>query len=430
MPDEIPAIATNPEPSATPQADSDGGISAMMAQLDAAVAAGKTLSQPSDAPAKPSTSPASPPPESPSSAPVAKEDAPKSDAPKPDAPQKQKTPTTKPSDEMDEAAMEKFLKQHQKPWRVYEAAKKGWQSKIQAAEATIKELQSKKTSTDAEREKYAQQKTELLLKQLEEMKLEAAKAKQELAKRDYTASDEYRKNFVEKATSVYTEAVQFVTQLQVTDGDNERAATQADFDELRLLPLGARRKAAVDKFGDYAADVLSFVRDLDNIKRDAALAQQRHAENYERELAERETMTAKQRQEYDNFYNSALKGIQENAEYGKWFSETPDDPEASEILRAGFEEIEKATAQLDKLPLADQAAYAAVYRARAAAAPRLMLEISRRDQKLAELEAELAKFRGSDPGSKVKSGDVPPGSDARPMGIEDAVKVYSDIPNY
>ena len=381
----------------------------MMAQLDRAAEVGKDLSAPEEQPeAKPEVKPDVKPDVKPEAKPDVK-------------------PTAKPvaKDDMNEEAMEKFLKQHQKPWKVYDAAKKGWQTKIQTAEAKIKELESRASSPQND------QRIEALTKQLDELRGESTKYKQELTKRDYTASEDYDKNFRQKATAVYTEAVQFINQLKVPLADGgERAATQSDFDEIRALPLGARRKAANDKFGDYAPDVLNYCRDIDNIRRDADSAVKLHAEKFEKEASERQTMSAKQQQEYDNFYKSSLEGLKTNENYGKWFSESPDDPEASELLKSGFDEIEKVSATINNLPPDQQAAYAAVFKARAAAFPRMMLEYNRASTKVAALEKELAKYRGSAPGARGKSGEQPI-SDGKPRGgISDAAAVFDQIPKY
>jgi len=408
MPETLDApVTTTPETPATPQR---GGIDAMMAQLDQAAASGKPVAEAS----KPAAT--TPPPAKPE---VAK--APEAAK----APEVKPAPTTAPKTpepEMSEADMEKVIKANPKAWRVFEASKKKWQTEKSTLEQRIQQIEQKATQTPAD-----DRKLEALNKQLEELRGESTKYKQELVKRDYTASDDYKKNFVEKANSVYAEAVGFVQQLSVTDGDNERKATQADFDEIRSLPLGARRKVANDKFGEYAGDVLQFVRDIDTIKRDATLAVQRHAEQSEKEAAEREAMTSKERQEYDGYYKQSLDGVRSNEAYGKWFSPDEADPEATKLLTDGFDEIEKVTSQLDKLPVDQKAAYSAIYRARAAATPRLILEINRRDTKITELEAELAKYRGTDPGAEHGKGGEQLQGD-KPRGIEGASAVYDNAP--
>jgi len=388
----------------------------MMAQLDQAAAAGKNIGDTPPAPKTPETPPAAKP----------EGDKPAATPPPAPAAIKPATPPAAPAkpagDEMNETAMEEFLKKHPKPWRVYEASKKKWQTEKQTLESKIAEISNKPAPTAADDKKL-----EALNKQLEDLRGESSKYKQELVKRDYTQSDEYKKNFVEKVNTIYAEAVGFVEQLRVSTGDGERIATKADFDELRALPLGARRKAAVDKFGEYANDVLSFVRDIDVVKRDANLAVQRHAEQNEKESAERETMTSRQRQEYEGYYNTALDGIKKNEAYGKWFSENPDDPEATQLLKSGYEEIENITAKLDKLPADQQAAYSAVFKARAAAFPRLLLEHNRVLAKQSELEAELAKYRGTDPGSENGAGGdgiTPP----KRMNSEQAAAAFDEAP--
>jgi hypothetical protein len=401
---------TPPTPNTeTPPAPSGPtGIAAMMAQLDQAATSGKPIeTKPEVKPeAKPETKPEGTKPEV---KPAAKPEV------KPS-----KTPPAEP--EMTEADMEKVIKANPKAWRVFEASKKKWQTEKSTLESRIAQIEAKANTTPADDKKL-----EALNKQLEELRGEAGKYQQELIKRDYSASPEYRRDYIDKANNIYAEAVGFVEQLTVTEGDNERKATKADFDELRAMDLGARIKAAKAKFGDFASEVLGFTRDIDGVKRAAAEAVQRHAENYQKEAANRESMSAKEKADYDNFYKSSLEGVQKNESYGKWFSPDEADPEATQLLNSGYEEIEKVTAELDKLPVDQKAAYSAVFRARAAATPRLILEINRRDSKISELEAELAKYRGTDPGSQAgRGGDGIQPSGAK--GIREAAAEFDNIP--
>jgi len=222
--------------------------------------------------------------------------------------------------------------------------------------------------------------------------------------------------------------VGFVQRVKVKDGDNERAATQGDFDYLRRLPADARRRAANEMFGDNAADVLDYAKDIDRIKRDATAAAERHAQDHERTSLEAEGRTKQERQQYDDYKKSALEGIRSNETWGKWFSEDPADPEASKLLREGFEAIEKVTQQLDKLPLDQQAAYSALYMANAAATPRLILEVNRLTAKYEAAMEELEKLRGTDPGAEGAHGVAVAGSGATPMGIEGAAAVFDQAP--
>jgi hypothetical protein len=401
------AIATTEAPTEpqTPAAPQRGGIDAMMAQLDSAAASGKPIETPKDkpvaaaapaAPAKPAATPAP-------------------------APAKPAAAAKPPEPEMSEQEMEKVIKANPKAWRVFEAFKKKALTEKTTLEARIRDIESKPAPTAAD-----DQKLTALNKQLEELRGESTKYKQELVKRDYTASDEYKSQYVERVNNVYAEAVAFVQQLRVEDNGTERAATQADFDEIRALPLGARNKAARAKFGEYATDVLGFTRDIDGIRRDATLAVQRHAEAQEKEAQNRESMTAKEKADYDNYYKASLDGVRANEAYGKWFSPDEADPEATKLLTDGFEEIEKVTGQLDKLPMDQRAAYSAVFRARAAATPRLIMEINRRDTKISELETELAKYRDTDPGAETRGGELTPGSEKK--GIREAAAEFDNIP--
>jgi hypothetical protein len=408
MPEDI--IAPAPA-SAAPEASPGGGIDAMMAQLDKAAAgpAAPPSAPPGDKAVAAAKDSAAPTPPNPADKPQ--------DAPKP----ADKPAATPPKPESKTDGEPDWSKAPPKWYKIYEEHKSKTGETIKSLESKIKQLETKPFEQAGDAAKL-----QSLEKQLEELRNESTSAKKELAKLDFTKSDEYRVNFVDKANTIYKEAVAHVQQLRVTENDTERAATQADFDYIRSLPLAARRKAANQMFGEDAADVLDFVRNIDVIKRDAALAVERHAETFEKSRAERESMSKREKEQFDSVYKSSLDNIRKNEKWGKWFSENPEDPEATQLLNDGFSEIESITSKLDTLPLDQQAAYAAVFKARAAAFPRMLMEYNRLAAQRDALQQELEQIRATDPGAKPKAG-APPTAEA-PKGIAGSAAVFDQVP--
>ena len=75
------------------------------------------------------------------------------------------------------------------------------------------------------------------------------------------------------------------------------------------------------------------------------------------------------------------------------------------------------------MPMDAQAAYAAVFRARAAAMPRLLVAHNRIKAEFEAVKAELDKLRGKDPGNIGKGGGEPPSSEG-PKGISEMAAAF------
>lgn len=399
MPEEIAPVAAPVAAAAPAPEPSGGGIDGMMAQLDAAAASGKPAAEVAPAPsgAKP-------------------------EAAKPEVKPAPATPAApvKPTPEEGEPD---WSKAPPKWHKIYEGHKAKTADQIRSLESKIKSLETKPFEQPGDAKKLQD-----LEKQLDSIRNESTTYKQELAALDYTKSDEYQAQYVQRANTVYGEAVDFVSQLRVNDGtENGRPATQGDFDQIRALPLAARRKAATEMFGEYANDVLTFTRSIDEIKRDANIAVKRHSENAEKVAAERETMTRKEREAYDTHYKSSLDGVLNHPEHGKWFTADESDPELSTSLKQGFELLENITTKLDTLSPDEKAAYSAIFRARAAAMPSMIIRLNRVQSERDSFKAELEKIRGTDPGAKPTGGAAPPNTE-QPRGISGAAAAFDMMP--
>lgn len=399
-----PEAAPNPATmNAAPPAPT--GIDAMMAQLDKAVSSGKNINDPEP------TSPA--PPVEPSAKPVTPA-APKIEA-KPATPVATKPPTEPEPEEAD------WSKAPPKWGRLYNNTEKKFKEQVRTLESKIQNLEKKPFTQAGDEAKLASYE-----KQLEELRGESTRYKQELVKRDYTASDEYKQQFVTKAQTIYAEAVDFTKQLRINDGADGRQATQADFDQIRALPPAARRKAATDMFGEYAADVLQYTRDIDSLSRDAKLAVDRHAETNERTATENALKAKKEAQEYEQRYQESMQGFQEHPDYGAYFKDDPEDPDGSQSFKDSYEEIEKIGRTYETLPLNERASYNALFKSMASAFPRALQKITRLNAENAAFKAELEKLRGTDPGAQAKNGVAAPTGD-RKMGISEAAAMFDNM---
>ena len=338
---------------------------------------------PAPAPAAPAPSDGAPPPDKPTgiaglmdqmdrAAGPQKPPAPVPEVKSVEAPKPEVKPPAQPGAPKAEDGEPDWTKAPPKWFKIYEGYKSKTGETIKSLEAKIKSLETKPFEQPGDAAKLT-----ALEKQLAEIRSESENAKKELARVDYTKSPEYKRDYVDRATGIYQEAVGFVKRLRVNDGEGQRPATEADFDYIRALPLDARRKAATEMFGDLATEVLDFTRDIDKVRRDAEVAVARHAETHERQRFERDETMKREKEQYDGHFQASLNAIKGNQTWGKWFADDPNDPEASTLLKDGYDEIENVLKNVDTLPPDQRAAYSAVWRARAAAAPRMLLEINR-----------------------------------------------------
>lgn len=420
----MPADTLTPPATNTP--DAPKGIDAMMAQLDAAAASGGVVP-----PAKPD---AAAPPAAPD-APAAPDPAAAPDAGKktdgvhdPLKPAAQPGKPAAAEGEMSVEDMEKFLKAHsnKKPWKVYESLKTTTAQKVAELETKLAAFANKPVESPGDAAKMA-----ALEKQIEALSGETKTYKQKLAATDYIHTPKYTE-LQTKANRIWSKAAQAVEGMQFTDDEgNSRQATKEDFDFIRLLPHAKRRTAAKAAFGDDAIEVLGFVNQIEAVREENAEAQEAFVKGYEQTTLQRELESKGQQAKFDSTLKASLDKLRKNETWGKWFSPNEADPEATKLLNDGFSEIEKVLSLSDQMSVEDAAAHAAVFRARAAAMPRMILEYNRLAAKNSALEAELAKFRATDPGAGGATGGAGgnAGGDNRPRGIEGAALAFDSDPS-
>jgi len=413
MPEAIETPIVPAAPVAEVSAPKVTGIDALMAQLDAAEAA----APPEEIPAAPKAEPE-----------AAAKPAAKPTRTEPNDPLK---PAVKPApakadDEMSVEDMEKFLKAHsnKKPWKIYESLKTTTAQKVADLESKLATLEKKPVESPGDAAKMA-----ALEKQIEALTGETKTYKQKLAQADFHHTDAY-KNFENKATRLFQQGATAISALQITNPDGTtRPATAQDLDRLRRMDPIDREDKLEELFGPKARIVARFTDALDAVRAEANDAEEDYAKTHEQTNVQRELESKGQRAKFDNAYKVSLENLQKNEVYGKWFKPDAADPEASKLLTDGFAEIEKAIVQSEQASPEDSAAYAAVFRARAAAMPRMLLEVNRLTAKTKALEAELAQFRATDPGTKGATAGGGATGENRPRGIDGAAMAFDSDPS-
>lgn len=224
-----------------------------------------------------------------------------------------------------------------------------------------------------------------------------AELKKQLAETSYERSDEYNQKFKKPWQTTLDHALNLVQQIKVVEGDGFRAGTKSDFWKVAGAPVEDQAAIAQQLFGVNAIRVLQIVDKLSDIKQQAEAAVEGHNQTAEAKAKEQADLTRKEQQTYEAAHATAAQELE--TQFPQFFGKPEDDPELTKQMEHGYDFVDRASKEASKLPPVERAEYAAVVRARAAAFPRLVFESRRAADKIAALEAELAKFRGSTPGT-------------------------------
>jgi len=331
-------------------------------------------------------------------------------------------------DDPEEAALEKLIKPHQGAYKAFQAFKKTTVARAQAREKELTaklEALEKRPQTGANDAKIAEAE-----KQLKELRETLTAKERALAEVDYSKSSEFQDKFTKRAQGIYAEAAAFVKGLKVVDADGNpvRDGTEADFNMVRAQPLQGRRAVAKQLFGDNAEDVLVQVRDLDRVIAESRQAIEQHASQYETKRQEQERLQAEQQGNYSKARDAADSHMAEkfpqyaNPEHYK------DQPELKAALERGLSFVDAVTKSNGTMKMEDRAAAVASLRVRAGAFELNVAQLRAANARIAELEAEIASGRESDPANlKEKAGNETNTGDSMPKGIEDAANEFNTL---
>ncbi len=390
-----------------------GGIDAMMAQLDAADVQAAVVEVPAVVPDKP-TEPKEP---------VVPEPEPE---PQPEL--EPAKPAAKPADaEMSVEDMEKFLKAHpnKKPWKIYESLKTTTAGKVADLESKLKAIEGKAVASPGDAEKVA-----ALEKRIEVLTGETSTYKQRLAAADFRHTPQFAA-LRERGGRLLSKGHQLISGMKVVDADGtERAATKEDCDFLRAVPASRRGEVAKAMLGDFNAfQIASLASQIDDVREESDIGADEFARNDESNRAQQEQTSKSERAKFDGAVKAGMDRIKSDPKRGKWFTPDAADPEAAKMLNDGYEAVERLINGSNHLPAETVAETAAVLRAQAAAFPRVLLEVNRLQAKTAALEAELVKFRGTDPGAKGATAGGGPVATPKRGGIDEQALAFDSDPS-
>jgi len=255
--------------------------------------------------------------------------------------------------------------------------------------------------------------------EIEQNKKEIADLRKSIAESHYEKSDEFKKQYVEPYTQARDSAVEAAKSYIITNDEDgtTRQATADDFARVMNAPRSERAGIAQKLFGINGLNVLADIRDMERIRQQAEVAIKNHRDSLEGKSKEQENQSREMEKQYMTHREASRRQLAE--EFPQFFSEPADDPEAADAWKKGLEFVDNAAQRMKDMSVDERAAVAEVMRARAAWFPRGHKELTRTKAKVAELEAELAKYRGSDPGSeKEKGGEPPKADDGLRGGIE------------
>lgn len=342
--------------------------------------------------------------------------APASPAPapaKPAEPAKPATPAAEP--ETDEQKFEKEIKPNAKAWRTFEGVKKKWTSERQRMETKIKELESRPATpaNDA--------KLKSLEEQLAKHTEERTGYEKTIAELDYRKSSEFNEKFVTRYQRTVQQGVEFAKQLKIVDevGDPVREATEADFNAVKNATPTNRRAVAKQLFGENAADVVDYVRELDKIRAEADDAVRSHAENHAKIKTERTQKEAEEGSLFKQMRSDSEKLLE--TKYPNLFSTDhyKDQPELQKALADGYSYVDEAAEKAAQMSPDERAAKVSVVRARAASFPLLWTQNKSLKSQVDALTEELKKYRATDPGSAPsKPAGTPAGEPEATGGID------------
>ena len=214
--------------------------------------------------------------------------------------------------------------------------------------------------------------------------------------KDYKESDEYKSKFIEPMTQLIDMAVAEIEGVEVDLGDGHvRPARKQDFLDMIEMPLKQAAKAAHAMFGDAAPHILSMRQQIRTInaqrKQAVEMAEKNSEEVAKRQLAER----AEQQRHNQQVWVTADQKIV--ARFPDLFGEVEGDTQHNELLSKGLQEVDLAISSDSPLKPEQRITQMAAIRRKAASFNAMVRKLRSYEDRIEELEAELAERDSGDP---------------------------------
>lgn len=286
-----------------------------------------------------------------------------------------------------------FRAAHEKLQRTFDTTKSELTSKITSTEQRLQEYASREYLTPEQ--KQQQQKLQQRLQLLEA----------DLYARDYQQSPEFKAKYEDKAKKVWSAVQAELKGLQVNDKDQQRPATVADFQRVQaeVSSLAAQRRIAREMFGDDADVVLKYVGELRSIEdsaNDEIIAKRQGWSN------ERDASAAKMREQHQTAQRIYSDFDTQLAQ--KYFQPLEGNKDYNEALDKGLSFVDTNSTVFGRKTIQEQAQVTALIRRMAAAWPAQAVLIKQKDARISDLEAQLSKLQGTDPGAGGEAGGETP----------------------
>lgn len=304
------------------------------------------------------------------------------------------------------------------PWKLLDEHK----AARAKAESEIAELKKLVPNEAARKQEIAE---------LEQLRARAKELEDEIRYVNYEKSPEFKEKYDEPYKKSWSKAMHELAEISIEDPDTgqTRQFTANEMLKLVNMPLAEARKVADELYGSLANDVMTHRKEIKNLfeARATALEEartkgaEREQKTLEQVKAANETIT----KQITETYTKANESITKDEKYGAYFTPIEGDQDGNQRLAKGFELVDRAFQEnpMDPRLTPEQREsivkrHAAV-RNRAAAFGRLVFQNQQAKTRIAELEAELAQFKGSEP---TATGTTPPNTTPAPMSAREQME--------
>jgi hypothetical protein len=248
----------------------------------------------------------------------------------------------------------------------------------------------------------------LLVEKFEASEKKRQALEQELRVVAYQKSEEFIEKYDKPWNEAWEQASTELSELMIESEDgSSRVATVKDLQALLHLPPVDARKFAKAAFGEAADEVMAHYRKLKDLAAKHTKAIKDSEANAETYHKEREAKTVAERQRTVTLWQDANKVWPEK--FPSFFAPKEGDEQGNALLAKGYELADRAFSGNGNLTPEERVKLHAEVRNKAAAFPRVALDLKRARARIKELEASLAQFEDSEPpagdggrGRKVK----------------------------